>query len=78
MSQQDLNSGDRGEAAAKIIAHPAGYKICEQCDSIVSKRAAHCPNCNGYRFNDEASAVVEQAKHLASRPQTSVTDNDLL
>jgi len=68
---------DRSERAAKIISQPGDFKVCEGCDSIVAKRVALCPNCNGYRFDDHPERVVEQAKMLASRAQTTVTHEDL-
>ena len=69
---------DRAARAAKIIATPQNYKICEGCDSIVSERVATCPNCYGYRFNEEPDAVIRQAKLLGSREQRSVVTEDLL
>lgn len=77
MSDANPQLSDRAQKAAKIIADPSKFKICEGCDSIVTTRVATCPNCNGYRFDEEASAVVEQAKLLGSREQTSVIADDL-
>ncbi|MGH8046276.1 MAG: hypothetical protein ACREKL_03435 [Chthoniobacterales bacterium] len=68
---------ERSEKAAKIIAQPGNFKVCESCDSIVAKRVALCPNCNGYRFDSNAERVIEQAKALAARAQTTVTHEDL-
>ncbi len=70
-------TNDRAAAAAKIASNPAGYKVCEGCDSIVGKGAALCPNCHSYRFDDSPQRVVLQARILGSRPQTSVTADDL-
>jgi len=44
---------------------------------FVTARVVTCPNCHGYRFDDSAERVVEQANILASRPQQSVTSEDL-
>lgn len=77
MASDDPHLTERSERAAKIIAAPAQFKVCEGCDSIVSRRVALCPNCNGYRFNEDEQAVVIQAKDLASRAQTTVTHEDL-
>ena len=68
---------ERSERAAKIIAEPRSFKVCEGCDSIVARRVALCPNCNGYRFDDEPDRVIEQARTLAGRAQTTVTHEDL-
>ncbi len=68
---------DRAAKAAKIIANPGNYKICEGCDSIVARRAATCPNCEAYRFSTNADAVVEQARLLGGRERRSVTAEDL-
>jgi hypothetical protein len=43
----------------------------------VKLRAPACPNCHGYRFDESSEAVVEHAKLLASRPQRTVTAEDL-
>ena len=79
--KQDSSSptplSDRARRAEKILAKPNEYKICEGCDSIVTSRVATCPNCYGYRFNDDPQAVIAQATLLASREQTTVTAQDL-
>ncbi len=77
MPSQDPHLAERSEKAAKIIAHPGNFKVCEGCDSIVTMRVALCPNCNGYRFIEEATVVIEHAKALATRAQTTVTHDDL-
>jgi len=72
------NEAESREAkAAKIAANPAGYKVCEGCDSIVGSGVVLCPNCHSYRFDDTAERVIRQALLLGSREQTSVTAGDL-
>ena len=78
MSQEDEHLGERARKAAKIIAQPSDYKVCEGCESIVRLHVVTCPNCHGYRFEDDPQAVVLQAKLLASREQRSVVEEDLL
>lgn len=68
---------DRAARAQKIVDAPEHYKICEGCESIVAARVATCPNCHGYRFDDDPLRVVDQAMVLASRAQQSVTAADL-
>lgn len=68
---------DRAARAEKIIAAPENFKVCEGCESIVAARVVTCPNCHGYRFDEAAERVVDQARLLASRPQQSVTSADL-
>ena len=68
---------DRAARARKIIEDPQNFKVCEGCESIVTARVATCPNCHGYRFDDSSERVVEQANLLASRPQQSVTSEDM-
>ena len=75
---EDSHLSDRARKAEKIIAKPRDFKVCEGCDSIVTARVATCPNCHGYRFNDDPQAVIEQATLLASRPQTSVASEDMI
>lgn len=70
-------STTRAETAARIAAHPADYKVCEGCDSIVGSKTALCPNCHSYRFDAVAERVMRQARLLGSREQTSVTVGDL-
>lgn len=77
MSHENLPLSDRASRAAKIVAKPGDYKVCEGCESIVKQRAATCPSCHGYRFNEDPAAVVEQAKLLGSRAQQSVIPEDL-
>ncbi|MCX6967503.1 MAG: hypothetical protein NTZ46_06935 [Verrucomicrobia bacterium] len=77
MIPEDSHLKERARKAAKIIAKPAEFKVCEGCDSIVAVRVATCPNCHGYRFDEKAESVVEQARLLASRAQTSVIAEDL-
>ncbi|KAB2641646.1 MAG: hypothetical protein DVB25_01140 [Verrucomicrobia bacterium] len=67
----------RAEAAAKIAANPAAYKVCEGCNSIVGGGTDICPNCHSFRFDATPTQVVRQARLLGSREQTSVTAKDL-
>ena len=68
----------RARQAAEIVGKPQSYKICEGCDSIVTRRVSICPNCSGYRFNKGRQAIIDQARLLGSREQTSVSAQDLL
>lgn len=77
MPNENTSLSDRALRAARIIAKPDEYKVCEGCESIVRQRAATCPNCHGYRFNENAAAIIEQAQLLASREQKSVIAEDL-
>ena len=73
-----MSLNERAAKAAKIAEEPQLYKVCEGCDSIVTKRVATCPSCHGYRFNEEPDVVIRQAKMLGSREQRSVVTEDLL
>ncbi len=77
MSTDNTHLADRAARAEKIITAPDNFKVCEGCDSIVTARVVNCPNCHGYRFDESPERVVEQARHLATRPQQSVTAQDL-
>ena len=68
---------NRAATAAKIAANPAGYKVCEGCDSIIGNAAALCPNCHSFRFDPTPDRVILQAHMLGKRKQTSVTASDL-
>lgn len=67
----------RAERAAKIIARPEEYKICEGCDSILTIETATCPNCHSYRFNSNPKEVISHAHFLASRAQIGVAREDM-
>jgi rRNA maturation endonuclease Nob1 len=69
---------ERARKAAKIAEQPSLYKVCEGCESIVSREANTCPNCHGYRFDEDDQRVIDQARLLGSRPQTSVRPDDLV
>lgn len=73
----DSHMADRARRAAKIVAEPANYKVCEGCESVVAARVDICPNCYGYRFDAAAESVIRQAEILAKRQQTSVIADDL-
>ncbi len=66
----------RASAAAKILSHPADYKVCEGCGSIGLKKALLCPNCHAYRFDEGVNRVILQAEILGSREAASVTKDD--
>ena len=68
---------ERAEKAAKISARPDRYKVCEGCESIIGRSANACPSCHGYRFDETSERVRAQAAVLATRPQISVTPDDL-
>ena len=74
---KEASSSDRAASAARIIANPTAYQVCEGCDSIVGSGATLCPNCHSYRFDDTPNRVIQQAQILGSRDQTSVTAQDL-
>lgn len=67
---------NRKEAAARILASPKNFKVCECCGSIVVNKAAVCPNCNAYRFDNRVAVVVKQAEILASRDPLSIDKMD--
>jgi hypothetical protein len=67
---------DRKARAAKIIDNPGSYKVCEGCESIVLKKVVICPNCTGYRFDEGADRVKQQAGILGSRPSISLSSKD--
>jgi uncharacterized paraquat-inducible protein A len=77
VSNDHAHLAERAARAEKIIAAPANFKVCEGCDSIVTARVVACPNCHGYRFDESPERVIEHARLLASRPQQTVTAQDL-
>lgn len=75
------NSNDslqqRAQQAARIIQDPGRYKVCLGCESIVAVKVTLCPNCHGYRFDQDRDQVVSQARELGQREQHSVIASDL-
>jgi hypothetical protein len=67
---------DRAKRADQIIREPGSYKICFGCDSIVSADVAICPNCHAYRFEEDETLIVAQAKLLGSREKQTVLASD--
>jgi rRNA maturation endonuclease Nob1 len=67
----------RAERAAQIVKEPEFYKVCEGCESIVTREATTCPNCHGYRFDDEPDRIRSQAEILGKRLPTSVPPSEL-
>lgn len=76
-SPTKATQASRMAKAQEIANNPDNYKVCEGCDSIVGNATTLCPNCHGYRFDEEPSRVVDQAVHLGTSEQTSVTPEDL-
>jgi predicted Zn-ribbon and HTH transcriptional regulator len=68
---------ERARQADKIVKNPAQYKICEGCDSIVLQKAATCPNCASYRFEESIELIVKQARILGMRQRSTVLATDL-
>ena len=77
MPQENAHLTDRAQKAAKIIAQPSDYKVCEGCESIVVQGAVTCPNCHGYRFDSDPERVRSQAEILGKRLPTSVPPGEL-
>ena len=68
---------ERLAKAIQIALYPENYKICEGCDSIVTKNTRICPNCHSYRYNEDKSEIMNQAANLGKEEQKSVTPEDL-
>ena len=77
-SMTELPSSDRHEKAQMIASNPFDYQVCEGCESIVGAGTVVCPNCHGYRFDNDPVRVVDQALILGSREKRSVTADDLV
>jgi len=72
------SESDRTSAADKIRNNPDHYKVCEGCGSIVVSKAGVCPNCNAYRFDSSAEAVLKQVDILVARQPLSIDKRDYL
>ena len=70
-------SEERKAIALLIMSSPDLFKICEGCDSIVKYTVNICRNCKSYRFNSDVDDIIEHAKILGNREQTTVTEEDL-
>lgn len=67
----------RLEQALLILLQPEEYKICEGCDSVVTRKTVICPSCHAYRFNDDVDYVIKHTKEISVNQQRSVTKDDL-
>ena len=67
----------RLEQALLILLQPEKYKICEGCDSVVTKKTVVCPSCHAYRFNEDEDYVIKHTKEISVNQQRSVTKDDL-
>jgi hypothetical protein len=61
-------SDERAAAAAAIVFEPEAYKVCDQCESIMTSPAAHCTICHAYRWRLDENEVCRVAMLLGSRP----------
>ena len=69
---------ERFARAQEIASNPGEYQVCEGCESIVAFGTLICPNCHGYRFDNDPVRVVDQALLLGSREKRSVVAEDLV
>lgn len=67
----------REKQAFLILSDPSSYKICEGCDSIVTKKTVICPSCKAYKFNSDINTLKEHCIKLALNDQKSVQKEDL-
>lgn len=67
----------RKKSALLIMSSPDLFKICEGCDSIIKYTVNICKICKSYRFNSDIDDIIEHAKILGNREQTTVTEEDL-
>lgn len=37
-------------------------KLCEGCGGLIVRRAATCPRCAAYRFDEDVAAIVERIR----------------
>ena len=75
---EPVTPDERFQKARKIASNPDDYLVCEGCESIVGQGTLICPNCHGYRFDDDPVRVVDQALLLGSREKRSVTAEDMV
>lgn len=57
----------REAQAAKILAKPNDFKVCEQCLSIAFKQAAICPVCHAYSWLTTPRAVEIVAEYCSKQ-----------
>jgi len=70
-------SDERKMVALSIMSSPDLFKIWGGCDSILQYHVNICRNCKSYRFNTSTDDIIEHAKTLGNREQTTVTEDDL-
>jgi hypothetical protein len=68
IEEQDRHLAARRDCAAQLIATPHRYKVCDQCESISTKRMGICGLCGTYRFNENPSMVRQIASEISEYP----------
>ena len=71
MTEEEAELEERRKTGEIVLAAPGEFKVCEACGSIIYARAVFCPQCNGYRFDDQAGAVVLRIQTISIRPSQS-------
>jgi hypothetical protein len=68
MQEKDRHLAARRDCAAQLIARPDRYKVCDQCESISTRRMGICGLCGTYRFRESASVVRKIAIEISEYP----------
>ncbi|MBQ2813902.1 MAG: hypothetical protein IJE66_02700 [Akkermansia sp.] len=69
---------DCKEMATTVANDPGSYKICQVCGAIVDKAADTCPDCSGYRFDEDTDNVVGRALLLGARGSSAISHLDIM
>lgn len=68
----------RKEVCEFIIENYDLFKVCECCDSILTKKASICPVCKSYRFEQGKTKIISRAKKFKNKPRTCLLDCDFI
>jgi len=72
----DNTQKKKEEAAQRILKNADLYKVCEGCESVVLFESVYCPVCDGYRFNENLTVLVQTIKALLKKKNTSIVKHD--
>jgi hypothetical protein len=62
----------RQQQKKRILANPAGFKVCSVCTSIATRDAPWCPLRKAYRFVEDP-LIVEVVTTFASKKPFPIT-----
>jgi hypothetical protein len=73
VSEGEARSNSEKDTAGTVISHNSKLMMCPDCETLVSKRAKHCPHC-GCPICDEIDKITSESEYISSPPPTLPAD----